>query len=95
MFFAKIPRHIRQNAITEGDLECILTRNCEGTEQLQAENKVCTRVCTLFTLQERAQQSWGTPVGESPTMVITSEPYSQIRCVVVIQGTKRMGNVAS
>ena len=34
-FFAKIPRHTRQNAITEGDLECILTRNCEGTEQLQ------------------------------------------------------------
>ena len=33
--FAKIPRHTRQNAITEGDLECILTRNCEGTEQLQ------------------------------------------------------------
>ena len=35
MFSAKIPRHTRQNAITEGDLECILTRNCEGTEQLQ------------------------------------------------------------
>ena len=35
MFFAKIPRHVRQNAITEGDLECILTRNCEGTEQLR------------------------------------------------------------
>ena len=35
MFFAKIPRHTRQNAITEGDLECILTRNCEGTEQLR------------------------------------------------------------
>ena len=35
MFFAKIPRHIRQNAITEGDLECILTCNCEGTEQLR------------------------------------------------------------
>ena len=34
MCFAKIPRHTRQNAITEGDLECILTRNCEGTEQL-------------------------------------------------------------
>ncbi len=49
----------------------------------------------LFVLWKRAQQSWGTPVGESPTMVITSEPYSQIRCVVVIQGTKRMGNVAS
>ena len=28
-FFCQIPRHIRQNAITEGDLECILTRNCE------------------------------------------------------------------
>ena len=35
MFSAKIPRHISQNAITEGDLECILTCNCEGTEQLQ------------------------------------------------------------
>ena len=35
MFFAKIPRHTSQNAITEGDLECILNRNCEGTEQLQ------------------------------------------------------------
>ena len=35
MFFAKIPRHTRQNAITEGDLECILTRDCEGTEQLR------------------------------------------------------------
>ncbi len=35
MFFAKIPRHTSQNAITEGDVECILTRNCEGTEQLQ------------------------------------------------------------
>ena len=33
--FAKIPRHTRQNAITEGDVECILTRNCEGTEQLR------------------------------------------------------------
>ena len=39
MFFAKIPRHISQNAITEGDLECILTRNCEGTEQLRKMNK--------------------------------------------------------
>lgn len=36
--YDKIPRHTGQNAITEGDLECILTRNCEGTEQLQ--NKI-------------------------------------------------------
>ena len=49
----------------------------------------------LFVLWKRAQQSWSTPVGESPTMVITSEQYSQIPCVVLIQGTKRMGNVAS
>ena len=35
--FAKIPRHTSQNAITEGDLKCILTRNCEGTEQLHFE----------------------------------------------------------
>ena len=39
MFFAKIPRPIRKNAITEGDLECILTRNCESTEQLRIEIK--------------------------------------------------------
>ena len=35
MFFAKIPRHASQNAITEGAFKCILARNCEGTEQLQ------------------------------------------------------------
>ena len=39
MFFAKISRHTRQNAITEGDLECILTRDCEGTEQLRNQRK--------------------------------------------------------
>ena len=37
--FCKNPRHTRQNAITEGDLECILTRNCEDTEQLRWNNK--------------------------------------------------------
>ena len=47
----------------------------------------------FFLIQERAQQSWVTPVGASPTTVITSEPYSQTRCVVVIQGAKRVGNV--
>ena len=31
---AKIPRHTSRNTITEGDFECILARNCEGTEQL-------------------------------------------------------------
>ena len=34
-FLPKSARHTRQSAITEGDLECILTRNCEGTEQLR------------------------------------------------------------
>ena len=33
--YAKIPRPVSQNAITEGDFKCILTRNCEGTEQLR------------------------------------------------------------
>ena len=33
MFFAKIPRHASQNAITFGD--GILARNGEGTEQLR------------------------------------------------------------
>ena len=39
MFFAKIPRHTRQNVITEGDFKCILARNCEGTEQLHENEK--------------------------------------------------------
>ena len=37
MFFAKIPRHTRQNVIAEGDFKCILARNCEGTEQLRKD----------------------------------------------------------
>ena len=32
---AKIPRHASQNPIAEGDFRWILTRNCEGTEQLR------------------------------------------------------------
>ena len=53
MFFAKIPRHTRQNAITEGDLECILTRNCEGTEQLRISLK--RKAGTKFG---KAYESW-------------------------------------
>ena len=41
MFFAKILRHTRQNAITEGELECRLTRDCEGPEQLRKIRMVC------------------------------------------------------
>ncbi|MEG1947596.1 MAG: hypothetical protein RR139_10920 [Lachnospiraceae bacterium] len=37
--------------------------------------------------------SWTTPVGASPTTVIASEPYSQTRCITVMQGAKRVGNV--
>jgi hypothetical protein len=33
--YAKTLRHASQNAITEGDFQCILARNCEDTEQLQ------------------------------------------------------------
>ena len=38
-FLPKSRDILRQNAITEGDLECILTRNCEDTEQLRIANK--------------------------------------------------------
>ena len=38
MVFAKIPRHTSQNAITKGDFECILTCNCEDTEQLRNDS---------------------------------------------------------
>ena len=56
---------------------------------------VCGLVDEFFYVMEACPAKLGTPIGVSPIMVITSEPYSQIRCVVVIQGSKRMGNVAS
>ena len=52
MFFAKIPRHTRQNAITEGDLECILTRNCEGTEQLRFDTGSFYYIAFVETWQD-------------------------------------------
>ena len=36
---AKIQRHASQNSIAEGDFRWILTRNCEGTEQLPLDKK--------------------------------------------------------
>ena len=58
MFFAKIPRHIRQNAITEGDLECILTRNCEDTEQLQSYKnwQPAVKDATWYAKKERMKK---------------------------------------
>ena len=38
--YAKIPRHAGQNAINEGDFKCILTRNCEGAEQLRISEQI-------------------------------------------------------
>ena len=52
MSFAKIPRHTRQNAITEGDYECILTRNCEGTEQLRKKNQI-VKISLFFLKNDR------------------------------------------
>ena len=49
MFFAKIPRHTSQNAITEGDFKCILARNCEGTERLRiCEKEEETKVSRVY-----------------------------------------------
>ena len=49
MFFAKIPRHTRQNAITEDDFKCILARNCEGTERLRiCEKEEETKVSRVY-----------------------------------------------
>ena len=63
MFFAKIPRHTRQNAITEGDSECILTRNCEGTEQLR--KKHIKEICGINSFRHRQRRrpasSWTKP----------------------------------
>ena len=49
MLFAKIPRHTRQNVITEGDFKCILARNCEGTERLRiCEKEEETKVSRVY-----------------------------------------------
>ncbi len=49
MFFAKIPRHTRQNVITEGDYKGILARNCEGTERLRiCEKEEETKVSRVY-----------------------------------------------
>ena len=49
MFFAKIPRHTRQNVIAEGDFKCILARNCEGTERLRiCEKEEETKVSRVY-----------------------------------------------
>ena len=49
MFFAKIPRHTRQNVITEGDFKCILARNGEGTERLRiCEKEEETKVSRVY-----------------------------------------------
>ena len=49
MFFAKIPRHTRQNVITEGDFKCILARNCESTERLRiCEKEEETKVSRVY-----------------------------------------------
>ena len=37
--YAKIPRVASQNPIAIGDFQWILTRNCEGTEQLRMREK--------------------------------------------------------
>ena len=88
MFFAKIPRPIRKNAITEGDLECILTRNCEGTEQLHLykERIFCANIpkCVseyfrqrilsfYFLRREQAKIIPAGEYGDCPTDTITKK----------------------
>ena len=88
MFFDKLPRHTRQNAITEGDLECILTRNCEGTEQLHLykERIFCANIqkCVseyfrqrilsfYFLRREQAKIIPAGEYGDCPTDTITKK----------------------
>ena len=88
MFFAKIPRHTSQNAITEGDLKCILTRNCEGTEQLHLykERIFCANIpkCVseyfrqrilsfYFLRREQAKIIPAGEYGDCPTDTITKK----------------------
>ncbi len=41
MYMSKhLAGYTSQNAITKGDLECILARNCESTEQLHRIKKI-------------------------------------------------------
>ena len=42
-----IPRHTSQNPIAAGDFQWILTRNCEGTEQLRRFYD-CPEICDVI-----------------------------------------------
>ena len=75
-FFAKIPRHTRQNAITEGDLECILTRNCKGTEQLQILFLIdkpgsCNTECNKIDCQDQDTEVIDSTAGSNGTDQMT------------------------
>ena len=48
MFFAKIPRHTRQNANVR--FARILTRNCEGTEQLRFIYVILYEISVMFSM---------------------------------------------
>ena len=56
--YAKTLRHASQNAITEGDFQCILARNCEDTEQLQSYKnwQPAVKDATWYAKKERMKK---------------------------------------
>ena len=86
--FAKIPRHTRQNAITEGDLECILPCNCEGTEQLQADKS--SRIIPIWRerMEFNREQQQAMKHKDGPMLVLAGPGSGKTE--VIIRRTRKL-----
>ena len=86
--FAKIPRHTRQNAITEGDLECILPCNCEGTEQLQADKS--SRIIPIWRerMEFNREQQQAMEHKDGPMLVLAGPGSGKTE--VIIRRTRKL-----
>ena len=86
--FAKIPRHTRQNAIIEGDLECILPCNCEGTEQLQADKS--SRIIPIWRerMEFNREQQQAMKHKDGPMLVLAGPGSGKTE--VIIRRTRKL-----
>ena len=86
--FAKIPRHTRQKAITEGDLECILPCNCEGTEQLQADKS--SRIIPIWRerMEFNREQQQAMEHKDGPMLVLAGPGSGKTE--VIIRRTRKL-----
>ena len=88
MVLPKSLRHTRQNAITEGDLECILPCNCEGTEQLQADKS--SRIIPIWRerMEFNREQQQAMEHKDGPMLVLAGPGSGKTE--VIIRRTRKL-----